>query len=225
MDASRPVHLSEILQNLQLPSLAQLADTVITGICLDSRQISPGCIFVALEGGNTDGHRYIPEAIRSGAAAVVGTRPLQDLPVPYLQVEDSRRALADLSAAFYGFPARSLTVVGVTGTDGKTTTANLIYHILQAAGLRAGMISTVNALIGDQVLDTGFHVTTPEAPDVQRYLAQMVAAGLTHVVLEATSHGLEQQRVANCEFDLALVTNISHEHLDFHGTYAAYRAA
>jgi UDP-N-acetylmuramoyl-L-alanyl-D-glutamate--2,6-diaminopimelate ligase len=116
-------------------------------------------------------------------------------------------------------------VIGVTGTDGKTTTSNLIYHILLAAGLRVGMISTVNALIGDQVLDTGFHVTTPEAPDVQRYLAQMVAAGLTHVILETTSHGLEQQRVTNGEFDLAVVTNISHEHLDFHGTYAAYRAA
>jgi UDP-N-acetylmuramoyl-L-alanyl-D-glutamate--2,6-diaminopimelate ligase len=113
----------------------------------------------------------------------------------------------------------------VTGTDGKTTTANLIYQILLAASIRAGMISTVNAVIGNQVLDTGFHVTTPEAPDVQRYLAQMVMSGLTHVVLETTSHGLEQQRVSGCEFDVAVVTNIKHEHLDYHGTYEAYRAA
>jgi len=225
MDAFRLVRLSEIVQNLQQPSVVQLPETAVTGICLDSRQVGQGSIFVALEGGNTDGHRFIPDAIQRGAVAIVGTQSLENLPVPYIKVEDSRRALADLAAAFYGFPARSLTVIGVTGTDGKTTTSNLIYQILLAAGLQAGMISTVNALIGDQVLDTGFHVTTPEAPDVQRYLAQMVAAGLTHVVLETTSHGLEQQRVANCEFDLAVVTNISHEHLDFHGTYPAYRAA
>jgi UDP-N-acetylmuramoyl-L-alanyl-D-glutamate--2,6-diaminopimelate ligase len=146
-------------------------------------------------------------------------------PIPYVQVEDSRTALAYLSAAFYGFPARGLTVIGVTGTDGKTTTANLIYQVLLAAGLRAGIISTVNATIGDEVLDTGFHVTTPEAPDVQRYLARMVDAGLTHVVLEATSHGLDQKRVLGCEFDVGVVTNITHEHLDYHGTYEAYRTA
>jgi len=219
------MRLPEFLRNYQQTGAAKFPEIAVTGICLDSRQVIPGSIFVALEGGNTDGHRFIPDAIQRGAVAVLGTHLLEDLPVPYIQVEDSRRALADLSAAFYGFPARSLTVVGVTGTDGKTTTSNLIYHILLAAGLQTGLISTVNALIGDQVLDTGFHVTTPEAPDVQRYLAQMVAAGLTHVVIEATSHGLEQRRVANCEFDIAVVTNISHEHLDFHGNYAAYRTA
>jgi UDP-N-acetylmuramoyl-L-alanyl-D-glutamate--2,6-diaminopimelate ligase len=116
-------------------------------------------------------------------------------------------------------------MIGVTGTDGKTTTANLIFNILQASGLKAGMISTVNAVIGNEVLDTGFHVTTPEAPDVQRYLAQMVAAGLSHAVLEATSHGLAQQRLTACDFDLGVVTNITHEHLDYHGSYQAYRDA
>jgi UDP-N-acetylmuramoyl-L-alanyl-D-glutamate--2,6-diaminopimelate ligase len=140
-------------------------------------------------------------------------------------VEDGRAALAILAAAFWDFPAQHLTVIGVTGTDGKTTTANLIYNILQAAGLRSGMITTVSAVIGDQQLDTGFHVTTPEAPQVQRYLAQMVSTGLTHVILEATSHGLSQQRVAHSEFDFGVVTNITHEHLDYHGSYEAYRAA
>ena len=225
MDGYPSVILSEILKTLPDLPPGPLPDATVTGVCLDSRQVQPGCIFIALEGGNTDGHRFISDAIRRGSIAVVGTQPLQDLPIPYVRVEDSRQALAQLSAAFYGFPARSLTVIGVTGTDGKTTTANLIFQILLAAGFRTGMISTVNAVIGDQVLDTGFHVTTPEAPDVQRYLAQMVAAGLTHVILETTSHGLEQQRVAGCEFDVAVVTNINHEHLDYHGTYEAYRAA
>jgi UDP-N-acetylmuramoyl-L-alanyl-D-glutamate--2,6-diaminopimelate ligase len=225
MDRYPSVTLSEVLKNLPDLLPGPLPEATVTGVCLDSRQVQPGCIFIALEGGNTDGHRFISDAIRRGSIAVVGTQPLQDLPIPYVRVEDSRQALAQLSAAFYGFPARSLTVIGVTGTDGKTTTANLIFQILLAAGFRTGMISTVNAVIGDQVLDTGFHVTTPEAPDVQRYLAQMVAAGLTHVILETTSHGLEQQRVAGCEFDVAVVTNINHEHLDYHGTYEAYRSA
>jgi len=199
----------------------------ITGIALDSRQVQPGNLFVALVGGSTDGHAYIPAAVKQGAVAIVGSRPAAefDLSVPYLQVDDTRIALAWLSAAFYGFPARKLTVIGVTGTDGKTTTSNLLYHILKNAGIRVGMVSTVNAVIGDEVIDTGFHVTTPEAPDIQHYLAQMVAAGLTHVILETTSHGLAQERVTACEFDIGVVTNVTHEHLDYHGSYEAYRDA
>jgi UDP-N-acetylmuramoyl-L-alanyl-D-glutamate--2,6-diaminopimelate ligase len=118
-----------------------------------------------------------------------------------------------------------MTMLGVTGTDGKTTTTNLIYQILLSAGLPTGIISTVNAMIGTEVFDTGFHVTTPDATEVQRYLARMKAAGLTHVVLEATSHGLAQDRVTACEFDIGVVTNITHEHLDYHGSYEGYRAA
>ncbi len=178
-----------------------------------------------LTGVNQDGHAYIPDALKRGAVVVVGSQEGLHLPVPYLRVDDTRQALAYLAAGFFGNPARKLTVIGVTGTDGKTTTCNLIYSILKFAGLRVGMISTVNAIIGDEVLDTGFHVTTPDAPDVQHYLAQMVAAGLSHVVLEATSHGLAQHRVAACEFDIGVVTNITHEHLDFHGDYDHYRAA
>ncbi len=166
-----------------------------------------------------------PWQSRRGAIAIIGELPLTKLSVPYIQVNDSRLALAHLAAAYYDFPAQKLTVIGVTGTDGKTTTANLIYSILQAAGLRAGLLSTVNAVIGSLELDTGFHVTTPEAPDVQRYLAQMLSAGLTHVVLEATSHGLSQNRVAGCDFDAGVMTNITHEHLDYHGSYESYRAA
>jgi UDP-N-acetylmuramoyl-L-alanyl-D-glutamate--2,6-diaminopimelate ligase len=202
-----------------------LEDAHISGVTLDSRHVRPRGLFVAISGGSVDGHRFISDALQRGAAAIVGTKAIYGLKAPYLQVSDSRLALAHLSAAFYDFPARQLTVIGVTGTDGKTTTANLIYQILLAADLKTGMVTTVNALIGERALDTGFHVTTPEAPDVQRYLAQMAAGGLTHVILEATSHGLAQERVAACEFDMAVVTNITHEHLDYHGSYEAYRAA
>ncbi len=197
----------------------------ITGVAFDSRQVQPGNIFVALVGNNVNGHRYIHEAIQRGAVAAVGTEHQERLPIPYIRVHDSREALACLSAAFYNFPAQKLTVIGVTGTDGKTTTANLIFHILIAAGIKAGMISTVNAVIGNEILDTGFHVTTPEANYVQKYLAKMVDVGITHVVLEATSHGLAQHRVTGCEFDIGVVTNITHEHLDYHGSYEAYRSA
>jgi UDP-N-acetylmuramoyl-L-alanyl-D-glutamate--2,6-diaminopimelate ligase len=145
--------------------------------------------------------------------------------LPYIQVPDAREALAYLCAGWHGFPARKLVTIGVTGTDGKTTTCNLIHSLLTAAGVNAGMISTVNAVIGGQTYDTGLHTTTPDAPDVQQYLALMVEAGQTHCVLEATSHGLAQRRVDACEFDVGVVTNITHEHLDFHGSFEAYRAA
>jgi len=194
-------------------------------IAFDSRLVQPGDVFVALEGVSMDGHRFIADAIQKGAIAVVGMQALEKAAFPYIRVEDTRRALAYLCAAFNGNPAHKLTVIGVTGTDGKTTTSNLIYQILLAAGYRAGIISTVNAVIGGEVIDTGFHTTTPDAPDTQKYLAQMVAAGLTHVVLESTSHGLSQHRVTGCEFDIGVVTNITHEHLDYHKTYEEYRAA
>ena len=145
--------------------------------------------------------------------------------MPCIRVQNSRQSLTWLAAAFYGNPGRSLTVIGVTGTDGKTTTCNLLYQILLSAGFKTGLISTVNAIIGEEVLDTGFHVTTPDAPDVQRYLARMVDDGLTHAVLETTSHGWAQYRVDACEFDIGVITNITHEHLDQHGSYENYRAA
>ncbi len=219
--------LSQLLAHLPVPAtrLAE-ADPEITAITADSRQVTPGTLFVATQGETVDAHRFIPDAVARGAAAVVVQNLAhQPATIPTVQVADTRATLAWLCAAFYGFPSRALTLIGVTGTDGKTTTSTLIHAILQAAGLRAGLISTVGALIGHQLLDTGFHVTTPDAPDIQRYLAEMGRAGLTHVVLEATSHGLVQDRVTACDFDVAVVTNITHEHLDYHKTYENYRAA
>ena len=202
-------------------------DPEVTAITADSRQVVTGSLFVAMRGETADGHRFIPDALARGAAAAV----VEELPthpsfnIPALTVSSTPAALAWLAAAWHGFPARQLVMVGVTGTDGKTTTASLIHSILRAAGLRAGLVSTVNAVIGDETLDTGFHVTTPDALAVQALLARMVGAGHTHCVLEVTSHGLAQQRVTGCEFDVAVVTNITHEHLDYHKSYEGYRAA
>jgi len=218
--------LSSCLNEISYQSHLLVNDVEITGIAWDSRQVQPGDVFFALKGGNFDGHCFINAAIDQGAAAVVGSQPLKELKVPYVQImEDDRVALAKFSAAFYDYPSRKLVMIGITGTDGKTTTSNLVHHILRTAGLATGMITSVNALIGDHALDTGFHVTTPESPDIQRYLAQMVTAGLTHTVLETTSHGLAQHRAAEVDFDLAAVTNVTHEHLDYHRTYQGYLQA
>ena len=217
--------LKNLFVDFIYPYPENLPDVEITGIAIDSRAVKPGYLFAAMKGASVDGHDYIQKAIENGAAAIVGSKGRRGDDPLYIGLENPRQALTWLSAAFYGWPARKLTVIGVTGTDGKTTTSNLIYRILNAAGIKAGMISTVNAVIGDDLLDTGFHVTTPDAHDVQRYLAKMVNSGLTHVVLETTSHGWAQYRVDACEFDIGVVTNITHEHMDEHGNYENYRAA
>ncbi|MBI5351407.1 MAG: UDP-N-acetylmuramoyl-L-alanyl-D-glutamate--2,6-diaminopimelate ligase [Chloroflexi bacterium] len=218
--------LSDLFIDFPFSYPQNLPDVEVTGITIDSRAARPGYLFVAMKGGSMDGHNYIQKALDNGASAIIGDVGRVSNPtLPYIGLEDPRQALTWLAAAFYNWPARKLTVIGVTGTDGKTTTSNLIHKILTTAGIKAGVISTVNAVIGNEVLDTGFHVTTPDAHDVQRYLAKMVEAGLTHVVLETTSHGWAQYRVDACEFDIGVVTNITHEHFDEHGSYENYRAA
>ncbi len=222
---SAKLNLKELFQEIDVINGLPEGDINVAGIKIDSRQISDGDIYIAVPGTRFDGHSFIEDAVTRGAAAVVGSKPantFQALEIPYLQVNDTRLALAELAAAWFDFPARKMIVIGVTGTDGKTTTANLIYQVLQTANISVGLISTVNAVIGDKILDTGFHVTTPEAIDVQYYLSEMLQAGISHVILETTSHGLAQKRVAACEFDIGVVTNITHEHLDYHGDYDNY---
>lgn len=217
--------LTGLIEALPHAEVRGTTDVPITALTCHSQQVRPGSLFVAYRGVAADGHRFILQAVANGAAAIVAEREVPGLEVPLVVVPNGREALAYLAAAWHGFPARRLTVVGVTGTDGKTTTCNLLHSILTAAGRRAGLITTVNALIGEQVFDTGLHTTTPDAPDVQRYLAEMVAAGLEIAILETTSHGLAQHRVAACDYDLAVVTNVTHEHLDLHGSLEAYRQA
>lgn len=216
--------LINLFKMIPIVALSELPEVKIAGVGMDSRQVRSDWLFAAIKGESVDGFDFIPQALENGAVAVMGNRPAPPgLSVPYVQVEgDMHRAVAYLAAALHNFPARKLTMIGVTGTDGKTTTTSMIYHILRSAGIKAGMISTVNAVIGTEELDTGFHVTTPEAVDIQAYLEKMVKAGLTHCVLETTSHGLAQGRVTACDFDLAVITNVTHEHLDYHGTYQNY---
>ena len=219
------MRLSEIYQALKEELPDGQVDIKITSLTVDSRLVQPGSCFVAIQGSDVDGHDFIPDAIERGATIVVGEHSIPDLSIPYLRVEESRLAWAQLAAAWHGYPARSLVMLGVTGTDGKSTTCNLLFQILNQAGIPTGMITTVNVIVGDEISATGLHVTTPDAFEVQSYLRRMVDAGMTHCILETTSHGLAQHRVSACDFDIAVVTNITHEHIDYHGSVEAYRHA
>ncbi len=210
-----------------------LPPSAVRHITDDSQAVRADTLFVAVPGMQQDGHRFIPQAIAAGAVAVVGSHPLARLTdqgwwiqtdVPFVQVTDSREALACLSAAFFGFPSRAQTVIGVTGTDGKTTTCSLLEAILSHSA-HVGVITSVGARIAGLEQDTGLHVTTPQAPLVQAFLAQMRTAGCDYAILESTSFGLDQKRVAAVDYDVAAVTNITHEHLDIHGSYEAYQEA
>jgi UDP-N-acetylmuramoyl-L-alanyl-D-glutamate--2,6-diaminopimelate ligase len=217
--------LQQLLDTIHLPCPPELSTLEITGITADSRKVQPGNLFVAYRGVEVDGHQFIPDAIKRGAVAVVCERKSELGIGNWVSVPNARQTFAQLCAAWHGFPSRTMTVIGVTGTDGKTTTSNLIFSILKAAGHKVGIISTVNAVIGEETRETGLHTTTPDADEVQSYLSKMREVGATHCVLEVTSHGLAQYRVDGTDFDIAVVTNITHEHLDLHGTREAYRGA
>ncbi|MCL5960501.1 MAG: UDP-N-acetylmuramoyl-L-alanyl-D-glutamate--2,6-diaminopimelate ligase [Chloroflexi bacterium] len=218
--------LREMVDALDTKEIIGNPDTEIGEIVIDSRQARPGALFVAIPGTQRDGHAFIPDVVGRGAAAVVCERPSSAAgKITQVVVPASRPALALLSSAFYGFPGRKLKVIGVTGTDGKTTTSSLIGAILDAAGKKTGLITTVSATIGGRASDTGLHTTTPDPPEVQRFLAQMVAEGMEYAIIETTSHGLDQDRTLGTAYDVAVVTNVTHEHLDYHRTYEAYLAA
>ena len=203
-----------------------LSREITAPVVESSQDTRPGGLFVARAGQTTDGHRFIADAIEAGAAAIIGEAELTDLPVPYVRVKDAQQILGLLAAAYYGYPSRNIVIIGVTGTDGKTTTCHLLHSILQRQpGFRVGYISTLSADFGGESAPTGLHVTTPGAPQVQEYLARMVEAGLSHCILEMTSHGLAQGRLNGVDIDVAVLTNITHEHLDFHGSWQRYRDA
>ncbi|HSN95057.1 MAG TPA: UDP-N-acetylmuramoyl-L-alanyl-D-glutamate--2,6-diaminopimelate ligase [Anaerolineaceae bacterium] len=225
--APKPIRISRLLKQLPFAYYGRIPGVKICGIVADHHKVEPGYAFVAIKGSSNDGLNFLEQVQKAGGVLVISDRPKPaGLALPYLQVKgDMHTILAYLAAGLHGFPARQLRMIGVTGTDGKTTTSTMVYEILRHAGKKVGMVSTINAVIGDEVLDTGFHVTTPDAPDIQAYLGEMVARGIEYCVLETTSHGLHQGRVIACDFDIAAVTNVTHEHLDYHGNYQNYLQA
>ncbi len=200
--------------------------TPVRGLAYDSRLVEPGWCFAALPGADHDGHDYAAPAVAAGAALLLVERelPLQP-PVAQVVVPDSRAALALLAAAFYGDPSREVGVIGITGTDGKTTTSFLVDGILRRAGLLTGLIGTVTIRIGDEEDRHATRQTTPESADVQRLLRRMAERGARWATLEATSHGLAMHRLDGVRFGIGAVTNITHEHLDYHGSVENYRRA
>ncbi|MBR2081118.1 MAG: UDP-N-acetylmuramoyl-L-alanyl-D-glutamate--2,6-diaminopimelate ligase [Oscillospiraceae bacterium] len=215
--------LSELLNQVQVLSQTAAPELEVSGVSCDSRRVKPGDIYVAVRGYQTDGHRYIPDAVQRGAIAVV-CEEAPETQIPYVLVSDSRAALADLGAAWYRYPAREMTMIGVTGTNGKTTVTYLLKSVLeQTLGAKVGLIGTIQNMIGGEVLET--ERTTPESVEVQALLRRMADAGCTHVVMEVSSHALVLQRVRNIGFRLGIFTNLTQDHLDFHGTMEEYRKA
>lgn len=221
--------LDILLKNLPEISKPISPNSEITGITEDSRRVKKGDLFVAVKGLTVDGHNYIQDAILSGARAVVGQLDKSKVKItsktPYVKVKNSRSALGILASTFFNDPSQKLKVIGVTGTDGKTTTANLLYHIFVSCDKKVGLISTISAKIGKKEIDTGFHVTNPDPVSLQKLLKTMVREKCEFAVIEVTSHGLDQERVAGVTFDSAVLTNITHEHLDYHKTWESYRDA
>jgi UDP-N-acetylmuramoyl-L-alanyl-D-glutamate--2,6-diaminopimelate ligase len=207
------------------PVAAATAGQRVAGVTEDSRQSAGGRLFVAVPGFHVDGHDFAPRAAAAGAGAVIVERELPGLDVPQVVVRDARRALAVAAGWWYGDPSHRLGVVGVTGTDGKTTTSFLAAAALEAAGLRAGLVGTVETRVGGLRERHEAHVTTPGAPELQATLAAMADAGDEVAVLETTSHALELGRVLGVAYDAAAFTNLTHEHLELHGTFERYRAA
>ncbi|MCD8117143.1 MAG: UDP-N-acetylmuramoyl-L-alanyl-D-glutamate--2,6-diaminopimelate ligase [Oscillospiraceae bacterium] len=215
--------LGELLADIPIQEASASLDADIRDICYDSRRVMPGDLFVAVEGLKSDGHRFIRSAIEKGAAAVLcQRRPEGD--IPYILTPDSRRALALVSAAFFGQSAEKLQMVGVTGTNGKTTSTILIKHMLEdCLGAKVGLIGTISNWIGDREIPA--ERTTPESYDLQRMLSQMVSAGCRYAVMEVSSHALALDRVEGIRFQAGIFTNLTQDHLDFHGTMEGYAEA
>lgn len=219
-----PLKLKELIEHTQVLASGGNLDIEILDIAYDSREIKPQTLFVAIPGMKIDGHKFINDAFKKKAVAtIIENSSFRSEAYPWVQVPNSRKAMADLSTAIYGFPSRHLNIIGVTGTNGKTTTTNLITAILEDAGHVAGLVGTIENRIGTEVLPV-IH-TTPEAPDLQKLLKTFLSKGADYAVMEVSSHALELQRVKNTEFDIAVFTNLTQEHLDFHGDMDKYLLA
>jgi len=212
------VHLRQVLTGLEYKMRGDECE--VTGISYDSRKVKPGDLFVAILGHKTDGHKFAQQAMENGAAAALVQHWIPDLNLPQILVENTRCALGLVSANFFANPSEKIRVLGITGTNGKTTCTYLVKSILEAAGYKVGIIGTIQTVIGDKVFES--NRTTPEASDLQRILAAMVDEGLHFAVMEVSSHALELERTVGVKFSGALFTNLSQDHLDYHSSIDEY---
>ena len=214
--------IKELIVNIRVKNIRGEVNEAITAIHFDSRKVVPGSVFVAVRGRATDGHKFIDMAVDRGAVCVIVQDHVDNVSdrVCLITVENSAETLAKIAGAFYGHPSAALTMVGVTGTNGKTTVATLLFRLFTELGYKCGLLSTIENRIGDHVEATGY--TTPDAVAVQETLARMVEAGCTHAFMEVSSHALDQHRVDGIEWDVAIFTNITHDHLDYHRDFKSY---
>lgn len=218
------MHLKILLQAIAPQINVNVPDSEITTLTCDSRHVGPGTLFFALCGSKTDGHRYILQAVAAGAAAIVLENPaFAPQGVPWVQVANGRVAMAQIAARFNGSPTQGLPLIGITGTNGKTTTSYLIEAILQAAGIPAAVLGTISYRFGGTRIEASH--TTPESTELQAIFRQLADAGAQAFVMEVSSHALEQHRVDGCDFNVGVFTNLTRDHLDYHGTMEAYGAA
>ncbi|MBN2443705.1 MAG: UDP-N-acetylmuramoyl-L-alanyl-D-glutamate--2,6-diaminopimelate ligase [Spirochaetales bacterium] len=220
--------LQSLIKGLKIKNIKGERTIPIRGITYDSRKIKNNFIFTALPGFHTDGHQHIEQAVKNGASVIIHEKEIDTFihGITYIQVEKIRSVLSAVSAAFFNHPSHNLGVIGVTGTDGKSTTVWFIDQLLNALGEKSGFLSTVQIKTGGTIINNPFRQSTPEAPEIQEVLYQIRESGNDFAVLEATSHGLSDRtaRLADVDFDIAVLTNVTHEHLEFHGSFEQYRS-
>lgn len=217
--------LQQIIGLLPEVNVIGTTDKIITDVTADSRVVQPGSLFIALKGVHADGHKFLGKAAEAGATAALVEDVPAEIPegLTLLQVKDVREAMETVAPYFFDYPGKTMRMIGVTGTNGKTTSTNIIRQVLTSAGFKCGMIGTINVMIGEESIVS--HNTTPDVVDLQKFLYRMKEGGCRYVVMEVSSHALALKRVAGIEFDTAVLTNITEDHLDFHKTMEAYRDA
>lgn len=214
--------LNVILQSLQIIEIVGDSSIQIAGLAIDSRKVEEGYVYAAIKGSSVDGHDFIQKALENGARCVIHSDiiDVKNNNIVYIRVADTSHAIGCMAAQFYGSPSKDLVVVGVTGTNGKTTIATLLYNLFQQLGYKCGLISTVQNIIDGEIYESTH--TTPDAISIQALFFQMKNAGCSHVFMEVSSHAVHQKRISGIEFNGAIFSNITHDHLDYHGTFDEY---
>ncbi len=215
--------LEKLLENVDVEEVIGGGKVKVSGLTFNSKEVAAGNVFICVSGFKTDGHKYAADAVDAGAVAVVAEHELPDMEVPVVMVKNTRLATAQLAAAFYDYPFKRFKLIGVTGTNGKTTSTYLIKSILEAQGKKVGLIGTNQNIIGKEIIPAKH--TTPDSIELMQLFTKMAAGGADYVVMEVSSHSLELERVAACEFEIAALTNITQDHLDFHKTMENYTLA